>query len=180
MNTVMNLESIILSDIESYDCIRFALMRYSGIKIDSEVENNLISVYLNNRKNPEWVGLRKAIYYYAFYFTNANQCDYLIKVLKDAGDDGFKYIELDPMIESSVLTLLIYNFAAEAAVIAGTRSKLFKDVNRWIIQLSLNDVKKAAPFMKKIERFAVRFFKRFNSSDLEDVIKPILDNAFTR
>lgn len=84
------------------------------------------------------------------------------------------------MIESSVLTLLIYNFGAEAAVIAGTRSKLFKDVTRWIIQLSLNDVKKAAPFMKKIERFAVRFFKRFNSSDLENVIKPILDNAFTK
>ena len=66
MNTVMNLESIILSDIESYDYIRFGLMRYSGIKIDSEVENNLMSTYLANRKTQEWVGLRKAIYYYAF------------------------------------------------------------------------------------------------------------------
>lgn len=94
MNTVMNLESMILSDIESYDCIRFALMRYSGIKIDSEVENNLMSTYLANRKTQEWVGLRKAIYYYAFYFANANQCDYLIKVLKDLAMMGLSTLNL--------------------------------------------------------------------------------------
>ncbi len=180
MNSVMNLESMVLSDIESYDYIRSSLVRYSGVAIDTEVENNIVSVYLNNRKNPELVRLRKAIYYYAFYFVNSKQCDYLTEALKDVGDDGFKYLELDPMLESSVLTLLIHNFTAEVTVIAGTRSKLFKDTNKWVIELSLNNTKDATPFMRKLERFAIRFFKRFNSSDLEDVIKPILDNAFTK
>lgn len=180
MNDVLNLESIVLSEIESYDCVRSSLIRYSGVAINSEVENNLISVYLNNRKNPEWVGLRKAIYYYAFYFADAKQCDYFAKALKDDGDSGFKYLELDPMIESSIFTLLIHNFTAEVTVIAGTRSKLFKDTNKWVIDLSLNDIKKAAPFMRKLERFAFRFFRRFNSSDLENAIKSVLDDAFTK
>lgn len=180
MNNVMNLESIILSGIDSYDCVRASLVSYSGVAIDTEVENNLVSVYLNNRKTPEWVGLRKAIYYYAFYFADANQCKYLTEALKDVGDDGFKYLELDPMIESSILTLLIHNFTAEVTVIAGTRSKLFKDTNKWVIDLSLNDTKRAAPFMRKLERFGFRFFRKFNSGDLEAVIKPILNNAFTK
>lgn len=180
MNNVLNLESIILSDIGSYDCIRAALVSYSGVAIDTEVENNLVSVYLNNRKKPEWVGLRKAIYYYAFYFVDADQCKYLTEALKDVGDDGFKYLELDPMIESSILTLLIHNFAAEVTVIVGTRSKLYKDTNKWVIDLSLNNIKNAAPLMRKLERFGFRFFRKFNSSNLENVIKPILDNAFTK
>ena len=50
MNSVMSLESMVLSDIESYDYIRSSLVRYSGVAIDTEVENNIVSVYLNNRK----------------------------------------------------------------------------------------------------------------------------------
>lgn len=178
MNTTMNLEEMILMDIESDGYMRLSFERYSEITIASEVENNLMTVYLNNRKNPEWISLRKAVYYYAFYFINNKQSDYLIRLLQNNTDDGFKYIELDPMIESSILTLLIHNYAAEVAVIAGTRSRLFKDVNRWIIGLSLNDIDKVKPFIKKLERFSFSFFKRFNSIDLEKVVKPILENAF--
>lgn len=180
MSNVINLEAMVLMDIESDEYMRSSFERYSGIKIDNEIENDLISTYLTNRKSPEWATIRKAIYYYAFYFLNNKQTDYLTEVLKDSENDGFRYMELDPMIESSILTLMIHNYAAEVAVITGERSKLFRDVNKWIIDLSVNDTEKAQPFIKKLERFAISFFKRFNSIDLEKIVKPILENAFTK
>ena len=180
MSNVMNFETMILMDIESDEFMRTSFERYSGITIDNEIENNLISTYLTNRKSPEWAAIRKAIYYYAFYFLNSKQTDHLAEVLADTEDDGFKYMELDPMIESTILTLMIHNYVAEVTVINGKRSKLFSDVNRWIVDLSFNDMVKAKPFIKRLERFAYSFFKRFNAVDLEDVVKPILENTFTK
>ena len=179
MSKTINMESLVITDIENEEYVRLALERYSGIKLDNKVENDLIQTFLVHMNEPEWNKLRKAIYYYAFYFIDNRQADYLANNLLDS-DEPFKLMELDPMIEASILSAIVYNYAAEVAVIVGERSKLFKDTNKWIVDLANNDLEKAKPFINKVGRFAYRFFKRFNSPNVEDAIKPILEDKFNK